>query len=79
MDVRAINYCINSNFGTFKSMQVVLGHSGIKGDTEVKLLKHGGTGGKCKRWSLNDQDYIERIEYTYDRDFGNVMSVKLLT
>ena len=79
MDVRALIYCIDSTFGTFKSMMVVLGHSGVKDDTEIKLLKHGGPGGKCKRWSLNDEDYIERIEYMYDREFGYVSSVRFLT
>ena len=42
-------------------------------------MKHGGTGGSCRRWKLNDSDYITRIEYTYHQDEGYVTGVKFLT
>ena len=79
VDVRAINYCIDPLSSNFISMQVILGHSGVLDDEELVLLKHGGDGGSCNRWSLNDNDYINRIEYTYDREYGFMTSVKFLT
>ena len=79
MDVRAINYCLDQETKGFISMQVVLGHPGIDDDEEVLLLKHGGTGGRCLRWTLNDHDFITRIEYAYSRRQGYVTGVKFLT
>ena len=48
-------------------------------DEEILLFKHGGTGGTCRRWTLNDHDYINQIEYSYNRTYGYVTGVKFLT
>ena len=79
MDMRALNYCYNETTGRFISMQVILGHEDIKGDEELHLQKHGGEGGKCHRWVLNDHDYITRVQYTYDWYDGFVTKVEFIT
>ena len=59
MGVVAINYCADGDL--FKSMQVVVGND----EEEIKLRKHGGKGGKCRKWRLQAEDYIRDIQYTW--------------
>ena len=42
-------------------------------------MKHGSEGGECRRWTLNDHDYINQIEYAYDKQYGNLTGVMFLT
>ena len=79
MDMRALNYCINRTTGHFISMQVILGHDDIEGDEELHLQKHGGEGGECHRWVLNDHDFITKVKYTYDWWDGFVTKVEFTT
>lgn len=79
LDVRAINYCIDQFTSAYVSLQVVLGHSGVDGDEELPLEKHGAEGGTCRRWELNDDDYIRQIEYSYDPRKGNLTAIKFLS
>ena len=66
MDMRALNYCVNERTGRFINMRAILGHEDIIGAHNLYLQLHGGRGGKCRRWVLNDNDYITQIHYTYD-------------
>ena len=56
-----------------------MGHEDIKGEEELHLQKHGGEGGECHRWVLNDHDYITRVQYTYDWWDGYVVKVEFTT
>jgi len=55
MGVVAVNYCTDDDM--FISMQVVVGNE----EEEIKLRKHGGKGGKCRKWRLQPDDYIRDI------------------
>ena len=61
MGVKAVNYCVSDD-DVFKSMQVIVGND----EREVKLRKHGGSGGTCRQWRLADDDYIRMIQYTWN-------------
>ena len=56
-----------------------MGHEDILGDEELLLQKHGGEGGECHRWTLNDHDYITRVQYVYDWYDGYVNKVEFTT
>ena len=60
-------------------MQVVIGHSDIIGDEEFKLLSHGGPGGKCSRWVLQNHDFVTEIRYTYDATTDYLTKVRFKT
>ena len=79
MDMRALNYCVHERTGRFINMRAILGHEDIKGDQNLYLQLHGGRGGKCRRWVLNDNDYITQIHYTYDWYDGFVNKVEFVT
>ena len=54
MHVKRINYCLTEEDDKFISMQVVVGN-----DTkELSLRKHGGEGGACRAFKLDENDYI---------------------
>ena len=55
MGVSKINYCVDGD--DFISVQIVLGDD----DNEVPLRKHGGTGGTCRAWRLQAEDYIRSV------------------
>ena len=71
-DMRALNYCVDTQSGRFRSMQVVLGHEDVDGDEEFRLQRHGANGGQCYRWSLEDHDFIVKAQYQFDWITGYV-------
>lgn len=78
MNLKAINYCIEEEDFAFISMQVILG-SAEDGVEDLELYKHGGEGGWCHRWVLEPEDYIERIEYTFDQNTGLMQRLRFWT
>ena len=34
-------------------------------DNWIPLRKHGSSGGTCRRWILDQDDYISNVEYTW--------------
>ena len=44
MAVKAVNYCVDEQMNTYKSIQLIVGND----KEEFALRKHGGNGGKCR-------------------------------
>ena len=61
MGIRAVNYCINENNNTYRSMQLMVGHEGTTLDDWIPLALHGADGGACRRWVIDDEDYIRNV------------------
>jgi len=81
-DMRALNYCVDTTegeTGRFKSMQIVLGHEDVNGDEEYRLQRHGGAGGPCYQWKLEDHDFIVKAQYQFDWITGYVDMVQFVT
>jgi len=73
--VRAINYCIDDYDDTFQSMQIMVGAEGAELDAWTPLRKHGADGGTCRRWILQEEDYIRIVQYTWNRYTQSVVQV----
>ena len=61
MGVQAIRYCVDEA-EIFLSMQVIVGNE----DVRIPLQKHGGPGGTCMEWRLVVDDYITKVQYTWN-------------
>ena len=67
MHVREVNYCMETDsngVSVFVSLQLILGDD--QGKT-LPLYKHGGEGGSCRKWVLQEGDYIRTVQYTWNR------------
>ena len=75
-DIRAVNYCIDGPGGMFKSMQLMVGASDEEDLEEwIRLRKHGAAGGSCYRWTLEPEDYIRRVQYTWNHNLNSIVEV----
>lgn len=61
MGIRAVNYCINESNNTYRALQLMVGHSESVPADWIPLAKHGAEGGKCRRWIIDDDDYIRNV------------------
>ena len=67
MGIRAVNYCTDAESEWFLAMQIMVGDP-KEDDPEkwFRLRKHGAAGGTCYQWRLNADDYIRRVQYTWN-------------
>lgn len=76
MDIRAVNYCTDKENGWFTSLQLMVGSSEEEDpDQWIKLRKHGAAGGSCYRWTLQSEDYIRRVQYTWNNHHMQIVEV----
>jgi len=61
MGVRAINYCVDDENDTFRSLQLLVGNEGTERSDWISLRKHGQDGGTCRRWTMDEKDYIRNV------------------
>ena|ERR1719469_28581 len=75
MGIRALNYCIDEDNNTYRSMQLMVGNEGSPIDEWIRLRKHGADGGHCRRWRIDSEDYIRNVQYTWNRYTESVVQV----
>ena len=61
MGIRALNYCVDEQNNTYKSMQLMVGNEGDELADWIPLRKHGAEGGHCRRWRVKSEDYIRNV------------------
>lgn len=79
MHVREVNYCMETDsngVSVFVSLQLIVGDEQGK---KLALYKHGGEGGSCRKWVLQEGDYIRRVQYTWNRMIYYVTEVAFQT
>ena len=80
MGIRAVNYCIDDSDQWFKSMQLLIGESEEEDVEKLqKLRKHGAAGGTCYRWTLLPNDYIRKVQYSWNWQHSMVVQVVFQT
>ena len=79
MDVRAVTYCVDEEREQYKSLQFSIGYADIYGDEEFVLQRHGGEGGKCNKWVLDENDFIGHLEVFFDPVTGFIIKINVET
>ena len=75
MDLRALIYCIDEKTAAFISMQAIVGFPDTNNDEAFELHKHGGEGGECHEWFIDDDDYIMFSRYVFNVWEGSLMGI----
>ena len=61
-------------------MQLLIGDSEEEDPEKLeKLRKHGAAGGTCYRWTLLPNDYIRKVQYTWNWQHSMVVQVVFQT